>query len=79
MHGQALHAHCGFTEAAHLKWFNHLSRHCLPVRPGIFEAMIDHLRSVPNCFTSCSNSRCSSIVHLLTVRVLPVGVPCCKE
>lgn len=35
------------SQQAYRMWFNHRSRHCLPVRPGMNPAILVHIRSVP--------------------------------
>jgi len=54
------------------KWLCHLSRHCLPMRPGRLAAILDHLRG-PSLRTCSQTIRSSSSVHCRFWPVL-VGV-----
>ena len=45
-----------------LRWLCHLSRHCLPMRPGRFDAINDHFFA-PYFPTSSTTFRSSSAVH----------------
>mmetsp|Transcript_7175 Transcript_7175/g.19502 ORF Transcript_7175/g.19502 Transcript_7175/m.19502 type:complete len:260 (-) Transcript_7175:157-936(-) len=53
--------HCPFFTSPE-RWLNHRSRHCLPTRPGRYEATVDHF-CAPCCSTICARILSSSGVH----------------
>mmetsp|Transcript_15714 Transcript_15714/g.35231 ORF Transcript_15714/g.35231 Transcript_15714/m.35231 type:complete len:225 (+) Transcript_15714:432-1106(+) len=58
------------------RWLCHLSRHCLPDRPGSFLATSDHART-PSIATSCRTMASSACVHGL--RCTRCSVACASE
>merc|ERR1719456_1019901 len=52
----------GVLRMSGFKWLCHLSRHCLPMRPGKLAVILDHLRG-PDLRTCSQTMRSSSSVH----------------